>query len=135
VLGEGREQLPLEDLARVLQQLPDDVADPRQLLARGEAVGAALGLGLLQLLVQTGDPDHEELVQVGEGDGQELQPLEERPVVIRGLLQYPRVEREPGLLPVEVERRLLGDGPNARGPGFGVGHRVGSFSLFLARQW
>jgi hypothetical protein len=44
--------VPLEEVRRVLQQLADHLADARQLLPRREPVGAALGLGLLELLVQ-----------------------------------------------------------------------------------
>jgi len=41
------------------------------------------------LIVDAGHPDHEELVEVGDEDGQELQPLDDRQRPVLGELQDP----------------------------------------------
>ena len=84
-----------------------DLADHPQLLRRGEPVGAALGDGGLELLVQARDADHEELVEVRVEDREELHPLEERPARVERLLEHAPVEREPRDLAIEVERVVL----------------------------
>ncbi len=78
VLGHRRTELPLE---AVLE--PDALAD--HLLAdRGDLLGGAHPVGAtpldprIDLLVQAGNADHEELVQVRLPDRTELEPLEQR---------------------------------------------------------
>src|SRR5262249_33919049 len=83
-----------------------DLADRLELFGWREPVGAALGDRGLELVVQSRDADHEELVQVRVEDAEELQALEKGPVGILGLLEDPAVEGEPGNLAVEVERTI-----------------------------
>ena len=47
------------------------------------------------LLLQPCDPDHEELVQVGLGDGDESHPLQQRVPLVAGLFENPVVEPQP----------------------------------------
>ena len=54
-----------------------------------------------------GDADGEELVEVGGEDGQELQALQQRHVVLLGQLSTRVVELEPGELAVVVEPRVV----------------------------
>src|SRR5206468_11597879 len=70
-----------------------------------EAVRAGLGHAGVDLVVDTGDADHEELVQVPRVDGEELEALEEREPLVLRELEHPVVELEPAELPVEVELR------------------------------
>ncbi len=51
--------------------------------------------------LQTGDPDHEELVQVAREDRQELGPLQQRYLWVLRQLQHTFVEGQPTALPVE----------------------------------
>ena len=50
--------------------------------------------------VQAGDPHHVELVEVAGEDGEELHPLQQRLVLVLAEREDPRVERQPGQLPV-----------------------------------
>ena len=94
---------------------------------------AAVGGGLAEagghLVLQAGDPDLEELVEVLAEDGQELGPLEQGLAAIGGQRQHPGVEVEPGQLTVdEALRRLpqLVDREVVDGPGHAqLDHRVG----------
>jgi hypothetical protein len=51
---------------------------------------------LLNRVLQSGDADHEEFVEIRRDDGRELYPFEERVRGIRRLLEYPLVECQPG---------------------------------------
>jgi len=76
--------------------------DRGQLLGRGQPVGAML-LDVEQLLaLESGDPDHEEFIEIGARDGQEAKPLEQGVGRIAGFLEHAPVEGEPAQLPVEV---------------------------------
>jgi hypothetical protein len=73
------------------------------------------------LLPEAGDPDLEELVEVGGEDSQELDPLEEGGSRILGLMEDPTVELEPGEFAVQVERGMAdvdggGGGDLVHGP-------------------
>ena len=82
-------------------------ADGVELLLRAHAVRRqrlALGTELPQ---QRRHPDHEELVQVGRDDGEELHPLEQRVAFVLGLQQDALVELQPAQLAVDEQRRVL----------------------------
>ena len=73
----------------------------------------------VQLLLQSGDPDLEELVEVAAEDGEELEALEQRIRGVRGFFQHARVELEPatargsGSDPAETRERRPGPWPSA----------------------
>ena len=75
-------------------------ADGVEDLARGEARGRGDGHAGGHAPLEAGDADHVELVEVGGEDRQEPGPLEEREVLVLGLLEHPLVERQPAQLPV-----------------------------------
>ena len=106
-LGEARPEVFGERPDRERRVSFDDLADHAELLMRGQAVGAPLRHRRLDLLVQPRDPDHEELVEVRVEDGEELDPLEQRPARVERFLEDPPVEGEPRDLPVEVERMVV----------------------------
>ena len=62
----------------------DLLGDGLQDVGGGEAVGAAGVDPGVDLVVHAGHADHEELVQVGGEDGQELQPLDQRQRFVLG---------------------------------------------------
>ena len=77
-------------------------ADGVELLLRAHSVGRqhlAVGAELAQ---QRGHADHEELVEVGRDDREELDPLEQRVTLVLGLQQDPLVELQPAQLAVDV---------------------------------
>jgi hypothetical protein len=67
------------------------------------AVGLCVDHATGKLLLETGDPDHEELVQVGRDDAQKLQPLEKWQARFGGLPQHALVEGEPGELSIQIQ--------------------------------
>ena len=77
------------------------LADLDQLLRRRQAVLGRFRHALADFLAQTSDAHHEELIEVGRGNRQEAQLLEERMVAVRGLLEDPAVELQPGQLTVD----------------------------------
>jgi hypothetical protein len=90
------------------------VTDGRELLDGGHAVGLRLGDPTEDLLLQPGDADHEELVEVRRDDADELEPLVEGQGGVARLLEHALVEGQPGQLAVEeqprpgLDARLLG---------------------------
>jgi hypothetical protein len=65
-------------------------------LVRGAPVAPARVHARVDLVVDPGDADHEELVQVGRVDRRELHPFHERDGRVLGELQHAVVERQPG---------------------------------------
>ncbi len=122
MVGFRRELLAREQADARAVEVGEHVAEQRLVLPRHHLV-AALGDGLellagaervrpallhvpRELLLEARDPDHEELVQVGAGDGEELEPLEGRYQWIDPLFQHALVEGQPGKLAIDEEARL-----------------------------
>ena len=107
VLGERRPQL-LVQAARLASVVPAHrCADGVDRLRRRATV---LQRGLeprLDLVVQAGHADHDELVEVRGDDRAELHPLEQRDARVLGELEHARVELQPRELAVEVELMAL----------------------------
>src|SRR5437667_5092998 len=108
IRGEQMQTLPLQagkDVAR-----PDAVllfghgvhvrTDGYKLLVRQHAVRCRLAHSAQLLLLEAGDADHEELVEVRRDDGEELEPLENGQRGIGRLFEYARVELQPRKLTV-----------------------------------
>jgi hypothetical protein len=98
-------------------------ADGHQLLLGVEPVGREVLDAGPVLLQQRGQADHEELVQVGAADAQELDPLEERMRRVPGLGEHALIELEPRQLAVQVERRVREVGRIDAAPVGGQDHR------------
>ena len=76
-------------------------------LGRRQTVRAAVAEAGVDLIVQAGDADHEELVEVAGEDRRELQALEQRQVGLLGELEHAPVELDPGQLAVVVQRGVV----------------------------
>ena len=87
-LGERRPQFLFQALVGGFHQALDFAADGHQLRARAHAVRAEFGDAGIQLRIQAGHADHEELIQVGADDGQELDAFEQRIGGILRLFQH-----------------------------------------------
>ncbi len=74
------------------------------LLARRHAVGTALGDFGCDLVLECGDPNLVELIEVRRADREELEPLQERHVRSRGERQHTLVEVEPAQFAVDEAR-------------------------------
>ncbi len=72
-------------------------------LLRRHAIGPDLVVAVLNALHHAGDADFYELVEIGGGDGEEFDPLEQRIAGVFSLLQHPSVEAQPGLIAAEKE--------------------------------
>ena len=107
LLGQGGQQVPGQQRRCRLHLGPNLNGDAGQLFAWTEPIRGRVDQRRFELLVQPGDPDHEELVLVGGVDGQELQALEQGIAAVEGLAQHPLVERQPGHLPVEEQGRAV----------------------------
>ena len=84
------------ELVRVTAvELAHLLGDALERLGRQQPVGAAGIDPGLDLVVDTGHADHEELVEVGDEDGQELDPLHQRQRLVLGELQHAVVEVQP----------------------------------------
>ena len=87
----------------LVEHLPRPRAHQRELLLGRQAVGRdVLAVGP-HLLLQDRDPNHEELVEVGADDGEELDAFEQRVTAVAGLVEHPLVEREPAELAIQIE--------------------------------
>ena len=80
------------------QPRPDRV----ECLRGAQAVGRRARVACRDLLLQAGDADLEELVEVAGEDGQEAHALEQRVALVDGLVQHAVVELEPRQLAVDV---------------------------------
>ena len=88
--------------------------DLGKLLGGRHAVGAGGDDTLTHHAHQAGDAHHVELVEIGRGDGQKAQPLEQRMAAVQRLFNDAAVEGQPGQFAVDeplrrgrVERQRL----------------------------
>ena len=59
------------------------------------------------LLFQATDPLHEEFVKIVADDGKVLDPFQQRRLAVRGHMQHPAVEGQPGELTIQIEGRII----------------------------
>ncbi len=98
----GQQTLQLHPvLLLVADEHAREAVDLGELLAGGEPVLALLRHARRDLPIEACCTDHVELVEVGRGDRQEAQPLEQRVVHVRGFFQYAAIELEPRQLAVD----------------------------------
>ena len=101
-VGQQRLDLVAEHVGLAEDELVGPLADRTQLLVGVEAAGGSRPEAGGGPVGQARHPDHEELVEVAGEDGEELHPLQQRQLAVRGQGQHPTVEVEPGQLPVQV---------------------------------
>ena len=99
------------------------LVDLGDLLRRGQAVGGMGRNALLDHALEARDADHEELVEVGSGDRQKAQALEQRMAAVARLREDAAVEGEPGELAVDETR-------GRSGVDAAVGQRLGGERFF-----
>ena len=76
--------------------------DRLQLLGDGQPVGAGLIRAEFEALLEAGDADLEELVEIVRRDAQELEPLEQRHLLVECLREYALVEFEQRQFAIDV---------------------------------
>ena len=103
--GQQREQTPFHPQAIALEFAHPRIAGG-YLLLRRVPVDGWLGHARGGLKLQATDALHEELVQIGACDRQELDPLEQWVAVVLGFSQYTAIESEPGKLAIQKQTRI-----------------------------
>src|SRR5580700_5154101 len=107
VMREFRHEHIVQQLVLLVDEANGALANRLQLLRNRQSVRAQLdGAGFLQLL-EAGDADLEEFVEVGARDAQKPHPLEQRDAAVLGLLQHALIELEKREFSIDVELRYL----------------------------
>ena len=104
LLIEGWRDLAHEQIGAPLEEASRPLVNRTQLLTGGHAVGRGLGEGRVDLLLQAGDADLEELVDVLAQDRQEAHPLEQRQGFVLRHGEHAFVKVELRQLSVQVPR-------------------------------
>ncbi|MNH06712.1 hypothetical protein D3C79_660880 [compost metagenome] len=119
VLFQLRQQHVVEDRVLALYLGVHQFADTRQRLVRLQAIGAGLFTGEVDLLLQAGDANLKELVEVAGEDQQELEAFQQRVVLVQCLLQHPDIELQLREFAMNVQAAVVqardGDGRRRRG--------------------
>ncbi len=101
--GQRRDQHVIQYPVLILDKLMGGTSDLRQCFPRRQVVRARLGRAECDLLLDAGDPNLKELVQIRAGDTQKSQTLQKRNGVVHGEIQYPVVKRKQAQLAIRVE--------------------------------
>jgi hypothetical protein len=102
VIVQRRQQEVVEAAVLRFDERVGSVVDRAHLLGDGQAIGPGLIGAQLQSLLQTSDADLEELVEIARGDAQELEPLEQRDLLVARLREHAPIEFEQRQLTVDV---------------------------------
>ena len=70
---------------------------------------------VLDLLLDAGDADLEEFIEIGGDDAEKAEAFEQRLAFVLGFLQYAAIEGQPAQLAVDVELRI-GEVGSRHGP-------------------
>src|SRR6185437_15054917 len=106
-LRERRQQDLVEATILLGHEAGGALVNGRELLLERQAIGRERARAQLEQLLEAGDPDLEELIEIARGDKEEAQPLEQRHRLVEGLREHAAVELEEGQLAVEVEAGRL----------------------------
>ncbi|MNV09457.1 hypothetical protein D3C71_999470 [compost metagenome] len=129
-----RQQNVVEDRVLTVDVTVYQFADARQRLMRLQTIGARLFTGEGDLLLQAGNANFEELVQVAGEDQQKLQPLQQWVGLVQRLLQHADVELQLRQLAVDVQAAVIQTGNgNRRCRHSGFGYHRGWSRLQLRR--
>ena len=99
-------------------------------LVGAQAVEARLAVAVFNALHQAGLADFDVLVEVGAGDGQELDPLQQRVGGVLGFFEHTPVELHPGVVPAVEELLFLSGSSHRVRPV----RRVGSLQRFRGKN-
>ena len=89
----------------LLDHAPHPLDDGAEGFGPGQTVHRALHHLALDLLLQAGDADLEELIQVRANDAEELHPLQERVLRVERLFEHPIIELQPAQFPIDEMSR------------------------------
>jgi hypothetical protein len=100
-----RKQCVIEDTILFLHQGMGADTDLLECLVRRKVVGAGLYRIRSGTLHQAGNANLEKLIEVGAGDAEKTQPLQQRGILILGLFEHAPVEFELAHLAIDIELR------------------------------
>ena len=107
VLRKGWTQLAIPAIILVVYKFMRQLVEQFALFRQGQAVGAGVVIAVLDLLHHRRHPHFKELVQVAGGNGEKLQPFEQRVVLVRRFLQDAAIKREPGSIAIQEVLRIV----------------------------
>ena len=107
LLGETGPQFLFQALVGGVYEALHLAPDGHQLRARAHPVRAEFGDAGVQLRIQAGHPDHEELIQIGAHDGQELHAFQQRIGGVARLFQHAPLKAQQAELAVDVETWIV----------------------------
>ena len=102
LMPQRRQQHVVETGVLRIHQTARAFVDRLQLFGDGQAVGARLIRAEFEALLEAGDADLEEFVEIVRGDAQELEPLEQRDLLVERLREHALVEFEQRQLAIDV---------------------------------
>ena len=102
---QGRRQFVPPAGILLLHHPPHPLDDGAEGFGTGQTVHRALHRLALDLLLQAGDADLEELIQVRADDAKELHPLQQRVFRVECLLEHPMIEFQPAQFPIDEMSR------------------------------
>jgi hypothetical protein len=88
---------------RLPQETSDSLSDGRHLGRRAHPVGTTVKNASFNLPLQTGDSDHEKLIQIRAKDREELNPFQHRDRFVLCFLQYPSLELQHAEFTIHVQ--------------------------------
>ena len=106
-LAERGPQFLFQALMGGFHQAFDLAADGHQLRARAHPVRTEFGDARIQLSIEAGHPDHEELIQIGADDGEEFDALQKRIGSVPRLFQHAPLKTQQAEFAVDVETRIV----------------------------
>ena len=130
---ERRQQLVVEQPHLLRQRRAQALGDRREVLGRRPAVLRTAHDLRLDLLLDRGDANHEELVEIRSVDRDELQPLEQRIARVERLLEDAIVELEPRQLAADIERGIVERRQREPLPALGCGWVIIEFLCLAVR--
>jgi hypothetical protein len=106
LLGKGGEEGFVEELVLVGNHAEDPCADGGENFGGAETIGPVNITSVVDELLEGGDADFEELVQVRTDDGEEFEPFEERLGRVLSLFENALIKLQPTKLTIQVRGRV-----------------------------
>ena len=106
IVPKARQQLVVESPVLLLHEEMGILQDGGQLFAGGHARNVLLLISRMLLVLEGGHTHHKELIQVGRGNGEEFQSLQQGIVLAPGLGKASSVELQPAQLSVDIVLRI-----------------------------
>ncbi|KRO62774.1 MAG: hypothetical protein ABR82_06125 [Verrucomicrobia subdivision 6 bacterium BACL9 MAG-120507-bin52] len=104
LMGKGWKESFVEELVLVGDHTKDAGTNRGEDIGRAEAIGSVHVASVFDELLEGGDTDFKELIEIGADDGEEFESFEEGLGGVLGLLEDTMIEFEPAKLAIQVRR-------------------------------